>query len=110
MAKPRALAATPGSEIAGEGTMAGRLAGVALTAFEAAFGALACGGGAGPQRACRTWLRILQSKTCSQFLPICCSWISCFLSLACQNGYVGLLTIIPGFGRSEVVMKFTQRC
>ena len=35
-------------------------------------------GGAGPQRACRTWLRILQSKTCSQFLPICCSWISCF--------------------------------
>ena len=47
MAKPRALAATPGSEIAGEGTMAGRLAGVALTAFEAAFGALACGGGRG---------------------------------------------------------------
>ena len=33
-----------------------------------------------------------------------------FLSLAWQNGYVGLLTIIPGFGRSEVVMKFTQRC
>ena len=84
--------------------MARRLAGCA------AFGALACGGVPGPQRACRTWLRILQSKICAQFLPICCSRISCFLSRAWQDGYLGLLTIIPGFGRSEVVMKFTQRC
>jgi hypothetical protein len=89
--------------------VAGRLAGVALTAFEAAFGALACGGGGAATRLpnlaayspIEDMLAVFANLLFLDFL---------FLSLAWQNGYVGLLTIIPGFGRSEVVMKFTQRC